>query len=191
MMNNTPQKPIQPVRGAIYYCNLGENPGSVQDGYRPVLVISSNDICRTSPVVTIAPITSVLKRTDLPGHVLLPTDCEALTKPSMLLLEQLKTIPVSDLGEYRGMLRGNDTWIQINDGIKKVLGLWHKHREPRKYSDPYQSVTCLCSRCLDYYRNSPSYRIKRLTPEKGARDICDRCGYNFGVDYLITELRRA
>ena len=88
MMNNTSQKPIQPVRGAIYYCNLGENPGSVQDGYRPVLVISSNDICRTSPVVTIAPITSVLKRTDLPGHVLLPTDCEALTKPSMLLLEQ-------------------------------------------------------------------------------------------------------
>ena len=191
MMNNTSQKPLLPVRGAIYYCNLGENPGSVQDGYRPVLVISSNDICRTSPVVTIAPITSVLKRTDLPGHVLLPTDCEALTKPSMLLLEQLKTIPVSDLGEYRGMLRGNDTWIQINDGIKKVLGLWHKQREPRKYSDPYQSVTCLCSRCLDYYRNSPSYRIKRLTPEKGARDICDRCGYNFGVDYLITELRRA
>ena len=191
MMNNTSQKPILPVRGAIYYCNLGENPGSVQDGYRPVLVISSNDICRTSPVVTIAPITSVLKRTDLPGHVLLPTDCKALTKPSMLLLEQLKTIPVSDLGEYRGMLRGNDTWIQINDGIKKVLGLWHKHREPTKYSDPYQSVTCLCSRCLDYYRNSPSYRIKRLTPEKGARDICDRCGYNFGVDYLITELRRA
>ena len=190
-MNNTSQKPLLPVRGAIYYCNLGENPGSVQDGYRPVLVISSNDICRTSPVVTIAPITSVLKRTDLPGHVLLPTDCEALTKPSMLLLEQLKTIPVSDLGEYRGMLHGNDTWIQINDGIKKVLGLWHKHREPRKYSDPYQSVTCLCSRCLDYYRNSPSYRIKRLTPEKGARDICDRCGYNFGVDYLITELRRA
>ena len=58
MMNNTSQKPIQPVRGAIYYCNLGENPGSVQDGYRPVLVISSNDICRTSPVVTIAPIAS-------------------------------------------------------------------------------------------------------------------------------------
>ena len=191
MMNNTSQKPLLPVRGAIYYCNLGENPGSVQDGYRPVLVISSNDICRTSPVVTIAPITSVLKRTDLPGHVLLPTDCEALTKPSMLLLEQLKTIPVSDLGEYRGMLRGNDTWIQINDGIKKVLGLWHKHREPHKYSDPYQSITCLCSRCLDYYRNSPSYRIKRLTPEKDARDICDRCGYNYGVDYLITELRRA
>ena len=191
MMNNTSQKPLLPIRGAIYYCNLGENPGSVQDGYRPVLVISSNDICRTSPVVTIAPITSVLKRTDLPGHVLLPTDCEALTKPSMLLLEQLKTIPVSDLGEYRGMLRGIDTWIQINDGIKKVLGLWHKHREPNRYSDPYQSITCLCSGCLDYYRNSPSYRIKRLTPEKGARDICDRCGYNFGVDYLITELRRA
>ena len=138
MMNDYYQKPAFPARGQIYLCDLGENPGSIQDGIRPVLVISANDICRTSPVVTIAPITSVLKRPDLPGHIMLP-NCEALKKPSMIILEQIKTIPVSDLGSYCGMLRGNDTWIQINNGIKKVLGLWHKNYVPRSSSYPTES----------------------------------------------------
>ena len=94
MINEINQIPPYPARGQIYVCNLGTNPGSVQDGNRPVLVVQANDICKTSPTVIIAPITSVLKRTDLPGHILLPEDCEALHKPSMVILEQMRTVNV-------------------------------------------------------------------------------------------------
>lgn len=176
------------ARGQIYLYDLGTNSGCVQDGKRPVLVLTPNDICRTSPVVTVAPITSVLKRTDLPGHILLP-ETEALEKPSMLVLEQIRTVNVSDLGHYCGMLRGNDTWIQINNGIKKMLGLWHKPREYSRPRDQIQTVTCLCQRCVSFYWDNPAYKIRRLTPPNGVKDKCDRCGYHYGFDYLITEQR--
>lgn len=190
MMNESYQKPPYPARGHIYVCDLGQNPGCIQDGKRPVLVISDNDLCRNAPIVQIAPITTSLKRLDLPGHILLP-EIEALHRPSMLVLEQMRTVNVSDLGYYCGMLRGNDVWNEINNGIKKVLGLWHKNYVPRSsYIRTEQSVTCLCPRCVDYYKNDPSYRVKRLTPPDGAKDECDRCGAP-GFDYLITETREA
>ena len=188
-MNTIPNaRPPFPARGQIYLYDLGTNAGCVQDGKRPVLVLTPNDICRTSPVVTIAPITSVLKRTDLPGHILLPEN-DALHKPSMLVLEQMRTVNVSDLGYYCGMLRGNDTWIQINNGIKKMLGLWHKPREFDQPRTQTKTVTCLCQKCVSYYRDNPLYRVKRLTPPNGVKDKCDRCGYYSGFDYLITEQR--
>ena len=188
MINEMNQRPACPSRGQIYVCNLGTNPGSVQDGNRPVLVVQANDICKTSPTVIIAPITSVLKRTDLPGHILLPEDCEALHKPSMVILEQMRTVNVSELGYYCGMLRGDETWKQINIGIKKVLGLWYKNRNIRRQISPAQMITCLCPKCVEFYWDHPaSYNVKRLTPIKGAYESCDRCGYSLGVDYLITE----
>ncbi len=186
MNNENNQKTLYPKRGQIYVCDLGINDGSIQDGKRPVLVIQANDICRTAPTVIVAPITSVLKRVDLPGHILLPKT-EALPKSSMVILEQLRTVNVSDLGSYCGMLRGNDTWRQINEGIKKVLGLWYKNRSIRRYTVPIQTLTCLCPRCVSVYRNSPSYYVSRLTPANGKHDTCDRCGSFMGVDYLITE----
>ena len=181
-------RPPFPARGHIYVYDLGTNPGCIQDGKRPVLVLSDNRICRTSPVVTIAPITSVLKRQDLPGHILLP-QIEALHKPSMLTLEQMRTANVEDLGYYCGMLRGNEVWDEINIGIKKVLGLWHKRPDYRIPVPASQTVTCLCPKCIAFYRDTPSYRIRRLTPPDGNRDTCDRCGYYLGYDYLITELK--
>lgn len=181
------KRPPFPARGQIYVYDLGENPGCVQDGKRPVLVLTPNEICKTSPVVTVAPITSVLKRTDLPGHILLP-ETEALHKPSMLVLEQMRTVNVNDLGYYCGMLRGNDTWIQINNGIKKILGLWHKPREIHR--PKIRTVTCLCQKCVAFYRHNPMYHVRRLTPPDGIKDKCDRCGFFAGFDYLITETGR-
>ena len=188
-MNTNPNKrPPFPARGQIYVYDFGVNPGCVQDGKRPALVLTPHYICRTSPVVTIAPITSVLKRTDLPGHILLP-DTEALHKSSMLVLEQMRTVNVADLGYYCGMLRGNDTWIQINNGIKKMLGLWHMPRTNYGPRAKIQTITCLCQRCVSFYRDNPAYHVRRLTPPDGAKDTCDRCGSYSGFDYLITETR--
>ena len=54
---------IRKVRwGDIYYCDLGNMKGSVQCGKRPVIVVQTNKLNSTSPTVTVAIITSVLKK---------------------------------------------------------------------------------------------------------------------------------
>ena len=58
-------------RGDIYLANLNPFKGSEQGGTRPVLVLS-NDIGNFySTLITIAPITSQLKKVEQPTHVLL------------------------------------------------------------------------------------------------------------------------
>lgn len=58
-------------KGEIYFCDLGEDRGSVQGGYRPVLVIQANNLTTESSTVLVAPITSVIKRTDLFSHLII------------------------------------------------------------------------------------------------------------------------
>jgi mRNA interferase MazF len=66
-----------------------EDPNSqVQSGWRPVLILGNPKGVKYSPVVQYVPITSQLKRTDLPIHVLIA----GLDKDSMCLAEQIGTI---------------------------------------------------------------------------------------------------
>ena len=115
-----------PKRGEIDICKLGARRGSVQSGRRPVLVIQDSDVGKHSPTTIIAPITSVLKKPELPGHILLP-DTRVLNRPSMVILEQMQTVNVSQLEYLCGALQDDNTWKQINDGIRKVLGIWCGH----------------------------------------------------------------
>ena len=59
-------------RGDIYLANLNPFKGSEQGGTRPVLVLSNDIGNYYSSLITIAPITSQLKKTQQPTHVGLP-----------------------------------------------------------------------------------------------------------------------
>ena len=78
-------------RGDIYYANLNPFKGSEQGGTRPVLVLSNNIGNRESSVLIVAPITTELKKLDLPTHVFLEKG-KGLQAPSMVCLEQLTLI---------------------------------------------------------------------------------------------------
>ena len=66
----------------------------IQNGFRPVIIVS-NDIANThSSVVTIVPLTSKNKK-PLPTHVLI--DGQGLAKPSTVLCEQVTSIDKFDL----------------------------------------------------------------------------------------------
>ena len=54
-------------RFEIYNYNFGENPGSIQSGYRPVLVIQDDRMNENSPTTIIAAITTAIKKTYLPS----------------------------------------------------------------------------------------------------------------------------
>lgn len=79
-----------PKRGEIYYCDLGQNKGSEQNGIRPVLVVSNNIGNRHSSIVQVAPITSQ-KKNPLPTHVIL-TEIDGMKTTSTICLEQTKCV---------------------------------------------------------------------------------------------------
>ena len=92
-------------RGDIIYIDLGNKAkSSVQSGLRPCLVIGTYP---TSPVATVAPLTSKMEKTNIPVHVdVTPNDVMGyLEKKSIILVEQLTTIDrrkiISKLGHIQ------------------------------------------------------------------------------------------
>ena len=119
-------------RGEIYYFDFGLNEGSIQSGLRPVLVVQCDEGNKASTTTIIAPLTTAVKKRYLPSHIYLGTDC-GLKKPSMVLLEQLKTVNQSELLEKIGCVDDINLQRFINNGLKKALGLWI-------YKEPVQPV---------------------------------------------------
>lgn len=110
------------LRGDMYYADLGRGIGSEQKGYRPVLIIQNNVGNKHSPTVIIAAITSRIGvKAKLPTHYFVNTE-GGLEAPSIVLLEQIRTIDKKRLDSYIGHL--SDTHIvNINNAICISLGI--------------------------------------------------------------------
>ena len=92
------------LRGDMYYADLGRGIGSEQEGYRPVVIIQNNTGNKYSPTVIVAAISSkVDAKAKLPTHYLLKAE-SGLELPSLVLLEQLRTIDKKRLETYIGRL---------------------------------------------------------------------------------------
>ena len=115
-------------RGEMYYADLEPVRGSEQGGIRPVLVIQ-NDIGNAfSPTTIVAAITGSLDKADLPTHIFVCADC--LKKPSIILLEQIRTIDRCRLFHYIGRL--DDTqMLQVNQVIQVSFGLTYSEGDIR------------------------------------------------------------
>ena len=86
-------------RGDIYYADLRPVVGSEQGGVRPVLIIQNDAGNKHSPTVICAAITSKMNKAKLPTHVELRSiDC-SITRDSVILLEQIRTIDKRRLRE--------------------------------------------------------------------------------------------
>lgn len=108
-------------RGDIYFANLEPVVGSEQGGERPVLVIQNNMGNKFSPTVVVAAITSrVNTKKVLPTHALLT--CGSLPKNSMALLEQVRTIDKTRLGNYVGSIDENEM-KPIEDALLISVGM--------------------------------------------------------------------
>lgn len=109
-------------RGDIYYADLSPVVGSEQGGLRPVLIVQNDVGNRYSPTVIAAAITSRLGKTKLPTHIDVPSVSSGLTKDSVILLEQIRTIDKKRLKEKMGHLDA-DTMHHVNDAIQVSFGL--------------------------------------------------------------------
>lgn len=86
-------------RGDIFYADLSPVVGSEQGGFRPVLVIQNDVGNKYSPTVIIAAITSQLSKAKLPTHIELEKEKYNLSKDSVVLLEQIRTLDKRRLKE--------------------------------------------------------------------------------------------
>ena len=94
-------------RGDMYYADLGKGIGSEQEGYRPVLIIQNNIGNRHSTTVIVASISSKVDvKPKLPTHYFIDAEC-GLQLPSIVLLEQLRTVSKQRLEGYVGRLDKN------------------------------------------------------------------------------------
>lgn len=78
-------------RGSVWWVNLGPYSGHIQGGVRPVLVLGNYKSLKYGVTITVVPITSQIKRLDMPGHVLGVN--RKSNKPCMALCEQITTVP--------------------------------------------------------------------------------------------------
>ena len=79
-------------RGDIYFADLSPVVGSEQGGMRPVLIVQNDTGNRHSPTVIAAAITSQTGKARLPTHIELAGASCGLTRDSVILLEQIRTI---------------------------------------------------------------------------------------------------
>ena len=109
-------------RGDIYYADLSPVIGSEQGGLRPVLIVQHDVGNRYSPTVIAAAITSKMGKTKLPTHIDIPGQNAGLSKDSVILLEQVRTIDKQRLKEKMGHL-DRATMNHVNNAIQVSFGL--------------------------------------------------------------------
>ena len=109
-------------RGDIFYADLSPVVGSEQGGVRPVVIVQNDVGNRHSPTVIAAAITSRTEKTKLPTHIDVTADRFGLSKDSVILLEQVRTIDKKRLKEKMGHLE-DETMEKVNSAISVSFGL--------------------------------------------------------------------
>ena len=167
------------LRGEMYYADLGKGVGSEQEGYRPVVIIQNDVGNRHSPTVIVASISSrIFGKRKLPTHYYMSAE-DGLREPSMILLEQIRTIDKRRLGQRIGKL--SDKHIAgLNNALAVSVGLI----EP----EPQKLTLCLCGTCANNFYGTGAFVLKRVNPDAVEKDTCTYCGQRRGYDYEM--LRR-
>ena len=139
------------LRGDLYYADLGHGIGSEQKGTRPVVIIQNNVGNKHSPTVIIAAVTSKANiKAKLPTHYYLDAG-NGLVQPSLVLLEQIRTVDKRRLSGYIGRL--DEEHIRgINHALAISIGLI----EPV----PPKLTLCLCDACADAFRGTGAFILR-------------------------------
>lgn len=117
-------------RGDIYYADLSPVVGSEQGGLRPVLIIQNDIGNKYSPTVIAAAITSRMSKAKLPTHIDIYAGDVGLSRDSVVLLEQIRTLDKKRLKEKMGHL-DEGTMDHVNTAIAISFGLGAPEEDAR------------------------------------------------------------
>lgn len=106
-------------RGEIYWMNIKCNAEHINNGTRPVLVVS-NDLCnKHSPVVHVVPLTTAHKR-PFPLHV----ECMINGRKNTILCESIFPINSTDLENYEFICKLPDEIMKkVSNALMTQLGI--------------------------------------------------------------------
>jgi len=104
-------------KGDIYYANLDPTYGHEQKGTRPVLVVQNNAANEALSTVLVAPLTTNLKASGLPSTVTIKAGAAGLSKDSVVLLFQIRTLDRRRLWRKIGQIDAR-LMVKVNAAIK-------------------------------------------------------------------------
>lgn len=119
-------------RGDIYYADLSPVVGSEQGGIRPVLIVQNDVGNRFSPTVIAAAITSQKDKARLPTHIRVDSADSGLSRDSVVLLEQIRTLDKRRLKEHMGRL-DEFAMNRIDQALQISFGLGTEATHPTSY----------------------------------------------------------
>lgn len=109
-------------RGEIFYANLSPVVGSEQGGIRPVLIIQNNKGNLFSPTLIVAPITRNVNKKMQPTQVMVDIPHDDRLTPSLILLEQIRTLDKERILHKICQLQEEDM-IKVNQALKISVGI--------------------------------------------------------------------
>lgn len=101
----------------IFMVDLDPVMGSEQSGRRPVLVVSEEIVNQSLPILTVLPITSHKGRKIYPNEYLLSKNDSGLSKDSIVMAHQIRTISKERLITSAGEISDEP----IRDEIRKII----------------------------------------------------------------------
>lgn len=108
----------------IFWADLNPAKGFEQSGKRPVLVISSEAVNSALPVVTVLSLTSAKPgRQVYPTEVYLPQESTGLSKDSIAMAHQIRSISIQRLGEQCGSVDDKELRDKVKGAIRLYLDL--------------------------------------------------------------------
>ena len=114
-------------RGEVYVADLSGSIGSEQTGTRPVVIVQNDIGNQHSPTVIVACITTKAKKTGMPTHIIVRMSEGSLSRRSMIMAEQLRTIDRKRLRDRIGTV-DDLTQKQIDRAISISLALGEENK---------------------------------------------------------------
>lgn len=110
----------KPKCGELWMCDLGENNGSIQSGYRPVFIVSNDKNNTYSTTVNVFPLTTKMNKRKLPVHVeIWEYEKYGLNSPSTILVEQAMTVEICKLNRRIGKIED----VELLEKICIAMGI--------------------------------------------------------------------
>ncbi len=109
-------------KGDLFFADLSPVVGSEQGGIRPVLVVQNDVGNKYSPTIIVAAVTSQMNKAKLPTHVEINASYNGLSRDSVVLMEQLRTIDKKRLKERIGTL-DSELIPDVNHALGISLGI--------------------------------------------------------------------
>jgi len=110
------------LRGELWWVSLDPIVGSEQGGRRPVLILQNNSVSEFTKTVITIPLTTSLRRSQLPSSVFIASEGTGLTGDSVALCHQIRVIDQSRLQTRIGVVTP-ETLQQVANAILFTLGI--------------------------------------------------------------------